>query len=119
MLAKELSLQTECGYIELVRLSEDEGWMVYDVIYGIPLFADKVAKQVLENMKTFELLHTENIAKVQRRTRNSGLIVNNSFFPPLSTRRMRLHCQTVLLNLLENCTWLGSCRFLHRNCQFR
>lgn len=64
MLAKELSLQTECGYIELVRLSEEDGWMVFDVIYGIPLFADKVAKQVLENMKTFELLHAENIAKV-------------------------------------------------------
>ncbi len=46
MLAKELSLQTECGYIELVKLSEEEGWMVFDVIYGIPLFADKVAKQV-------------------------------------------------------------------------
>ncbi len=64
MLAKELSLQTECGYVELVRLSVEDGWLVFDVIYGLPLFADKVAKQVLENVTSFQLLHQDNIEQV-------------------------------------------------------
>ncbi len=62
-LAKELSLQTDCGFVELVRMGDDEGWVVYDVLYGLPLFADKVAREVLRNMTRDALLSAENIEK--------------------------------------------------------
>ena len=54
LLARELHLEAECGYIELVQLGDD--WLVYDVVYGIPLFIDECAKDVLERIKAEHLL---------------------------------------------------------------
>lgn len=65
LLAKELSLQTECGYVELVKL--EDSWLVFDVIFGVPLFADKVAKQVLHNMTAYDVLNAQNVEKVEEK----------------------------------------------------
>jgi hypothetical protein len=61
LLARELRLGTDCGFVELVHMGESEGWAVFDVLFGLPLFADQVAMEVLRNMTRDNLMSPENI----------------------------------------------------------
>ncbi len=55
ILARELQLQTELGYIEAQR-GADGQWLVYDILYGVPLFADAVSEVVVRRMHEQALL---------------------------------------------------------------
>lgn len=62
LLARELHLEAHCGYIEMVEV--DPGvWKPFDVVYGLPLFADVVAKEVLQRIGSSRLLSQEMIDK--------------------------------------------------------
>lgn len=56
ILVSELSLATDCGYIELVDMGE-AGFLCFDVLFGLPLFDDAVAKKILQLMETRQLLN--------------------------------------------------------------
>ncbi len=55
VVARELQLQSEMGYVEVQRGSEGQ-WLVYDVVYGVPLFNDLVAETVMQRMQQAQLL---------------------------------------------------------------
>ncbi len=53
--ARELQLHAEMGYVEVQR-GPDGQWLVYDVVYGVPLFNDAVAETVMQRMQERQLL---------------------------------------------------------------
>src|SRR4051812_22826575 len=55
LLARELCLQSEMGYIEVQRDAQGQ-WTVYDILYGVPLFNDAVAEVVVRRMQELNLL---------------------------------------------------------------
>jgi len=83
-LNEKLNLNTICGYISLIKLklptkisSESdlpdknapeipfEKYLLYDCVFGIPLFDESLNKQVCENMTETKVLHPSNFANIK------------------------------------------------------
>jgi hypothetical protein len=102
VVARELQLQTELGFVEVQR-NADGQWLVYDVVYGVPLFNDSVAETVMQRMQEGQLLspaalnaHVARSAAVTARLRQ---FIEECGALPFEAGTLALPCREELVNL--------------------